>query len=210
MPPGSSTYSGTTLVSAPFSQLQRSALPHTSQHQTSNSGGLPPPSFHNGFSQGNSNDINPFAPTNGLAGGFGPGGGLGSGGTGLASRAAMAGFQHGAQLEQDQRHMREQMSRGSGSGGGSKNSIKSRIRDVWKPNFHQEMRALRELIDRYPYVSMVISYPLFAVTTETKRGRILNSQGSWLGQWVLLPTKQTITIRPCDAMSISSKSYNSA
>ena len=146
------------LTSAPFSHLQQSNLgSHSSQHQSPNSGGLPPPSFNHGFGQGNSNSINPFAPPgniNGLAGGFGPGGGLGSGGTGLASREAVMGFQHGAQL-QLQQQARDQIRRGSGGSTGIKAQSKSRIRDVWRGNLHQELKILRELVDHYPYISMV-------------------------------------------------------
>ena len=142
--------------SGALSHLQQTHIPyHSSQHQTSNSGGLPPPSFHHGFAQGNAN---PFAPTgnvNGLAGAFGPSGGPNGTGTGLGSREAMAGFAHGIQLQQQQQ-VREQMRRGSG--GASRAQLKSRIRDVWRGNLAQEMHILRGLIDRYPYVSMVGPY----------------------------------------------------
>lgn len=75
-------------------------------------------------------------------------GGLGGGsGTGLASQAAMAGFAQGAALQQ-----REAMRRASG---GNKGHMKSRIRDVWKSNLAQEMANLRELVEKYPYISMV-------------------------------------------------------
>ena len=170
MGPASNRF-GPTLASAPFSHLQQSNLPsHNSQHQPSNSGGLPPPSYNHGFGQGNPSNINPFAPTgnlNGLAGGFGPGGGLSAGGTGLASREAVLGFQHGAQL-QLQQQARDQIRRGSGGVGPSKNQMKSRIRDVWRGNLHQELRILRDLVDRYPYISMVIEpvsdfVPLFSL-----------------------------------------------
>ena len=157
---GSNRFGGPTLTSGPFAQhLQQSNIAsQTPQHQPSNSGGLPPPSFNHGFGQGNPNNINPFAPTgniNGLAGGFGPGGGLGTGGTGLASREAVMGFQHGAQL-QLQQQARDQIRRGSGGGVGTKAQMKSRIRDVWRGNLNQELRILRDLVDRYPYISMVM------------------------------------------------------
>lgn len=156
MLPSSSRFGGPQAASGTFSHLQQSNIPsHSSLHQSSNSGGLPPPSFHQGFAHGNPNTVNPFAPTgnlNGLAGGFGPGGGLGAGGTGLASKEAVMGFQHGALLQQQQQ-AKEQMRRGSG--GGSRAQMKSRIRDVWKGNLAQEMGTLRSLVDRYPYISMV-------------------------------------------------------
>ncbi|KAK3170131.1 hypothetical protein OEA41_009517 [Lepraria neglecta] len=174
MPPASNRF-GPTLASAPFSHLQQSNIPsHSSQHQSSNSGGLPPPSFNHSFGQGNPNNINPFAPTgnlNGLAGGFGPGGGLGTGGTGLASREAVMGFQHGAQL-QLQQQARDQIRRGSGGVGATKGQMKSRIRDVWRGNLNQELRTLRDLVDRYPYISMdtefpgIVARPMGAFTTK--------------------------------------------
>lgn len=203
MPPGNNRFGGPTLASTPFTQSQQAALPHNSQHQASNSGGLPPPSFHNGFSQGNPNSVNPFALTNGLAGGFGPGGGLGSGGTGLASQAAMAGFQHGAQLEHNQRQMRDQIRRGSGVGGASKASMRSRIRDVWRPNLHQEMRILRELVERYPYISMVRLCPIYVPLTSLPRcsnraevDRTLSFLASSLGPWAPSLLKPTTITKP--------------
>ena len=155
MAPANNRFGGSQVASGAFSHLQQSNIPsHTSQHQSSNSVGLPPPSFHQ-FGHGSPNTVNPFAPTgnlNGLAGGFGPGGGLGAGGTGLASREAVLGFQHGALL-QEQQQAKEQMRRGSG--GGSRAQMKSRIRDVWRGNLDQELHNLRLLVDRYPYISMV-------------------------------------------------------
>ena len=155
MAPSNNRFGGPQAASGAFSHMQQSSIPsHTSQHQSSNSVGLPPPSFHQ-FSHGNPNTVNPFAPTgnlNGLAGGFGPGGGLGAGGTGLASREAVMGFQHGALLQQQQQ-AKEQMRRGSG--GGSRAQMRSRIRDVWRGNLAQELQTLRSLVDQYPYISMV-------------------------------------------------------
>lgn len=64
------------------------------------------------------------------------------------------GFQHGAQL-QLQQQARDQIRRGSGVGVGTKAQMKSRIRDVWRGNLNQELRTLRDLVDRFPYISMV-------------------------------------------------------
>lgn len=138
---------------ATYTRLPPLTLPtNTPGHHSSNSGGLPPPSYHQPFGQ-----PSPFAPTgnlNGLAGGFGPGGGLGAGGTGLASREAMMGFQHGAELQQQQQ-IKEQMRREGGMG--PKGQLKSRIRDVWRGNLAQEMQLLREMVVQYPFISMVRS-----------------------------------------------------
>lgn len=73
----------------------------------------------------------------------------GGGGSGLASEAAFRGFAHGAALQQQQAHQQEAAQLGLKSGLGG------RIRDVWAPNFDSEMVLLRELITKYPYVSMV-------------------------------------------------------
>jgi len=154
---------GTQTPSAPFSHLQQPNLPHRA-YQPPNASGLPPPSFNHAFAQGNTNaNINPFAPTgnvNGLAGGFGPGGGFGTGGTGLASREAQERFAHGAALQQQQQ-ARDQIRRTSG--GGSKGQQKQRIRDVWSSNLVEEMHVLRELVDDYPYISMVGPYSAYVV-----------------------------------------------
>jgi len=150
---------GQQLLSGPFSQhLPNSHLQHhPGQHQTPPSAGLPPPSFnpHQPFTHSTPNSaLNPFAPTNGtngLAAGFGGGGGIGAGGTGLASQAAVLGFAHGAVMQQQQA-ARDALRRSSGTG---KAQSKNRIRDVWQGNLAQEMATIRELVDRYPYISMV-------------------------------------------------------
>lgn len=144
------------ISSGVFPHLQQNNVPQHATHQSSNSTGLPPPSFNHAFSQGSPN-ANPLAPTgtmNGLAGGFGgfgPGTGFGGSGTGLASREAQEGFAHGAALQQQA--ARDQLRKANGSV--SKIQQKSRIRDVWKGNLEQEMQLLRELVPKYPYISMV-------------------------------------------------------
>lgn len=157
MPPAAGRF-GSQPLSGSFSHISNSHLQHhTNQHLTPCSVNLPPPSFnsHPGFPSSNPNSApNPFAPTNGtagLAGGFGGGGGLSGGGTGLASHAAVMGFAHGAAMQQQQQ-AREALKRSSGMG---KAQSKSRIRDVWQGNLAQEMQTIRELVDKYPYISMV-------------------------------------------------------
>lgn len=80
-------------------------------------------------------------------------GGAGAGeGTGLASHAAQMGFARGAQMQQQQLHQahdgRLALEQKTGA-------VKTRIRDVWKHNLAQEMATLRQLVEKYPYISMV-------------------------------------------------------
>ena len=144
-------------ITPAFSHLQQSHLhqqqnQHLSQHGPNS--GLPPPSLggHPGFGPGNpSSNMNPFSGLgNGLAAGF-DGGRLGDGGgTGLASHAAQMGFARGAQMQQQQHSHDSHLSIDGRPG-----NAKSRIRDVWRGNLLQEMAALRSLVEKYPYISMV-------------------------------------------------------
>ena len=43
----------------------------------------------------------------------------------------------------------------------------ARIRDVWAPNLEIEMRNIREAIDKYSYVSMVVSFYLVTMPKLT-------------------------------------------
>jgi len=83
----------------------------------------------------------------GLQGGYGTGG-LG-GGSGLASEEALRGFARGAAMQQQQAQQAESAQLGLKSQGGG------RIREVWASNLEQEMIILRQLIQKYPFVSMV-------------------------------------------------------
>ncbi|KAI1448448.1 CAF1-domain-containing protein [Annulohypoxylon stygium] len=108
--------------------------------------------------------MSPFAANGlGLGGGginAGAGAGFGVGDqTGFASHAARSGFQHAAQLQQQQGHPHQQAhgmggERQARAGGG-----KLRIREVWKHNFEEEMGTLMDLIDDFPYVAMDTEFP---------------------------------------------------
>ncbi|KAI9687607.1 MAG: hypothetical protein M1822_002217 [Bathelium mastoideum] len=91
----------------------------------------------------------------GLGGGNMVGGGNmgGTGGMGLASREAQLAYQHGA-------HLQEQAAFNSAvTGGGQQKGASSRIREVWKSNLHAEVMLLRQLVDRYPYISLDTEFP---------------------------------------------------
>lgn len=92
-------------------------------------------------------------PSGGVAGGLPDGGG-----TGLASHAAQMGFLRGAQMQQQQQQQAQQQQTHLVHDGRltvDGKADKSRIRDVWKHNLAQEMEALRALVEKYPYISMV-------------------------------------------------------
>lgn len=97
---------------------------------------------------------NPFAMNGNalsMSGGFGGGSGLGMpGGTGLASQAAQMSFA-GANVQQ---HGHNGMGEPGIRGGN-----KGRIREVWKGNLNEEMALLRELVEKYPYISMDTEFP---------------------------------------------------
>lgn len=153
MPAGGGRFGPQGLVGQ-FTHLQQSHIPHSNQHHPPGSAGLPPPSFHThpGFQHANqSSTLNSLAGltnTNGLATAFSGVGGV-TGGIGLGSNAAAMSFH---QASSSQQHSRDSMRRPSGMGKGQN---KGRIRDVWQGNLAQEMQNLRELVEKYPYISMV-------------------------------------------------------
>ncbi|KAL7626743.1 CCR4-NOT core DEDD RNase subunit [Parahypoxylon ruwenzoriense] len=140
---------------------------HPSQ---SHATGHQPPALGNSAYMGGA-QMSPFA-ANGLAlgGGINAGAaGFGVGDqTGFASHAARSGFQHAAQLQQQQQHPHQQSHSmsgerqiriGGGGGGGGGPPSKARIREVWKHNFEEEMTALMDLVDDFPYVAMDTEFP---------------------------------------------------
>lgn len=137
---------------------------------------------------GNPNYMNPNAQMNAFAGngnllalggglntpgggGFGGIGGAGGDNTGLASHAARMGFAAAGHSQQQQQQLHPQQQQGHGMGAVDhppRNAqAKGRIREVWKHNLHEEMKVLRDLVDKYPYVAMVrvlpFSCPWFVV-----------------------------------------------
>lgn len=70
-------------------------------------------------------------------------------GQGLASVAAQQGFARGAAMQEHSAHQLEVASMDP------KGGLTGRIRQVWKYNLDQEMAVLRQLVQKYPYVSMV-------------------------------------------------------
>lgn len=96
--------------------------------------------------------ISPFAPSLGSIAGLQAGYGAANitgGGSGLASEEAYRGFARGAAIQQQQAQNAEAAQLGYKSG------MVGRIREVWANNLEQEMVILRQLIRKYPYVSMV-------------------------------------------------------
>ena len=145
-------------LSNPFAHLnpQHSIPQSTYQSQASQL----PGSFNaqHGFGSGSINGISPFA-TSGAYGtsAFTPGAGstgfsngvLSGQGQGLASVAAQQGFARGAAMQEHSAHQLEAATMDAKAG------ATGRIRQVWKQNLEQEMAVLRQLIIKYPYVSMV-------------------------------------------------------
>lgn len=170
MPPPVGRY-GPSGLNATYN-LQQAHLQQSQQHpahaQSANSA-LPPPSLggHPGFAGNPNTNINPFTLSGtGISNGMSVGGVAGAGasdggGTGLASHAAQIGFARGAQMQQQQLHQGQD---GRLALENKSAAVKSRIRDVWKHNLAHEMAVLRQLVDKYPYISMVRNKtsPVFA------------------------------------------------
>ncbi|TKX26927.1 CAF1 family ribonuclease-like protein [Elsinoe australis] len=140
--------------SNPYAHLAPAhSLPHYQQLQS-----IPQaPGAHSSFgSVSFPSGISPFSPAAGAMGGLQGGayGGAGIGaGTGLGSEEAFRGFARGAAIQQQQAQHAEAAQFGLKSG------MAGRIRDVWANNLEQEMTILRQLIQKYPFVSMDAEFP---------------------------------------------------
>lgn len=93
------------------------------------------------------------------AGGFAGLSGAGGDSTGLASHAARMGFAQAGHIQQQQQQAHPQQPQQGHLIGAAdhptRSQAKGRIREVWKHNLHEEMKVLRDLVDKYPYVAMV-------------------------------------------------------
>lgn len=76
-------------------------------------------------------------------------GGGGGGETGLGSREAQLNFARGAALQQ------QQALDAANPGSFQARATNTRVREVWQSNLQQEFSVLRQLVDKYPYISMV-------------------------------------------------------
>ncbi|KAK5119970.1 hypothetical protein LTR85_007046 [Meristemomyces frigidus] len=165
MPPAVSSRMHQPHMSNPFQHLN---APHTiaQSHYPSQSTNIPntfnsQPGF--GHSSALNGGISPFNPSSAYGGsafstGAGAssafnGGVLGGQGQGLASVAAQQGFARGAAMQE---HTHQEAAAASM---GLKAGAVGRIREVWRQNLDQEMAVLRQLIVKYPYVSMDAEFP---------------------------------------------------
>lgn len=85
-------------------------------------------------------------------------GGAGGGETGLGSREAQLNFARGAALQQ-------QAHEAANPGSYTAKTANTRVREVWQSNLQQEFALLRQLVDKYPYISMVCWNACYPLTT---------------------------------------------
>lgn len=138
--------------SNPFAGFTHQSIPQASHLQHAGANLQHNLGAHPGFGavpNGGANIFGPQTGNAGLQGAFSTGAGLGNGGAGLASREAQMGFAHGAALQQQHGH------EAANSNAYATKGSNSRIREVWRSNLKQEMGVLRQLIQKYPYISMV-------------------------------------------------------
>lgn len=142
-------------LSNPFNQLPPSQNTHPTNHHYGHqpslsnfnaqsfgtAGGFPTPAGHP------NNNI--FGPSLSNGGSFGGGVGGAGVGTGLASHEAQLRFARGAAIQEQQ----GQTGADGLAGGATRGS--SRVREVYRTNLAQEMAVIRDLVDRYPVISMV-------------------------------------------------------
>lgn len=150
-------------MSNPFAHLNpQHSIPQSSHYQSQST--HIPNSFasqQNFAANALNGGISPFNPSSAYGGSaFSTGatgttfnaGMLGGQGQGLASVAAQQGFARGAAM-QESTHAADAASLGLKSG------ANGRIREVWRHNLDQEFAVLRQLILKYPYVSMDAEFP---------------------------------------------------
>ncbi|KAI6380409.1 hypothetical protein MCOR25_001604 [Pyricularia grisea] len=144
-----------------ISPYQHQFPPHGQGH----AGGHPPPLGNPAYINPNA-QLNPFAANGALslAAGLNAATGFGAhDASGLGSHAARLGFSQGAALQQHHQQQQQQHHPQQGHGvmvdHPTRNQTKGRIREVWKHNLHEEMAVLRDLIERYSYISMDTTFP---------------------------------------------------
>ena len=63
-----------------------------------------------------------------------------------------------AHAQHQQHHTHHQLHAALGEPHPGRMPAKGRIREVWKHNLAEEMAAIRDLVDRYPYIAMVSAF----------------------------------------------------
>lgn len=150
-------------MSNPFAHLNpQHSIPQSSHYQSQST--QLPNTFNSQHGFGNSalnGGISPFNPSGSpyagsafSAGGASTfnGGMLGGQGQGLGSAAAQAGFARGAAMQEHGHQI-------DAAGMGTKTGAAARIREVWRQNLDAEMHLLRQMIQKYPFVSMDAEFP---------------------------------------------------
>jgi CCR4-NOT transcription complex subunit 7/8 len=137
-------------TSNPFAGFNPPSIPQSSHLQHPNTNIQHNLGGHPGFGAAGTNGMNIFGPQTGNGGIpiFGAASSLGGGETGLASREAQLRFAQGAVLQQ-------QAHEAANPGAYPTRGVNTRVREVWQSNLHQEFDLLRQLVDKYPYISMV-------------------------------------------------------